>query len=133
METTFVILKPDAVRRNLIGTILKIYEEADLTISRLEKIQAQEATVRDHYAELEDKPFFSGLVESLMASEIVILTLEGDQAVDKVRKLNGATDPAKAEADSIRGRYGLGLPDNTVHASDSPESAQREIKLWFGH
>lgn len=86
----------------------------------------------EHYREHAEKPFYQGLIESILSSPIVAMVISGENAIEKIRTINGATDPKNAEPDTIRGRFGQELPDNTVHASDSAASADREIVIWFG-
>ncbi len=86
----------------------------------------------EHYLEHAEKPFYHGLIESILSGPLVAMVISGEGAIEKIRKVNGATDPKKAEPGTIRGRFGLELPENTVHASDSSASAEREIDIWFG-
>lgn len=130
-EKTLVLVKPDAVERNLIGNILTEYERNGLKIIDLKLLQASSAMAEKHYAEHEGKPFFDRLVAYLTRSPLAALVLEGENAVERVRALNGTTDPEKSGDNTIRALYGLSLSENTVHASDSPESAERERSIWF--
>lgn len=131
MERTLVLLKPDAVERRLVGRIIGIYEEKGLQIKALKMFKPSRELVEAHYAEHKDKPFFQELVAYLSRGMVCALIIEGENVVKTVRKINGATDPAEAEAGSIRGQFALTKQENLVHASDSPESAAREIQLWF--
>lgn len=124
-------MKPDAVERRLIGRILGIYEEKGLKITALKMFKPSRELVEAHYVEHKDKPFFHELVAYLSGGMVCALIIEGENVVRTVRKINGATDPAEAEMGSIRGQFALSKQENLVHASDSPESAEREIKLWF--
>lgn len=131
MEKSLVFIKPDAVRHNFIGAIIAKYEEEGLVVDRLEKITPTLRQAEEHYAEHKDKDFYPGLIESIMAGDIVAMVLKGEQAIEKIRTLNGATDPKKAAFGTIRALYGGELPNNAVHASDSAESAHRETAIWF--
>lgn len=131
MEKSLVLIKPDAVRRNLIGAIIAMYEEQGLVIEELKKLTPTAAQAEDHYAEHRERPFYPGLLESILSDPIVAMVISGDHAIEKIRKINGATDPKKAAPGTVRALYGGELPDNSVHASDSPESDAREIEIWF--
>ncbi|MDI6870487.1 MAG: nucleoside-diphosphate kinase [Bacillota bacterium] len=131
MEQTFIIIKPEAVQRGLVGTVLTRFENRGLAIKRLEVRQIGRDLARVHYAHLRGKPFFEGVLDSITAGPVVLGVLEGENAIELVRQLLGATDPMKAAPGTIRGDYGTVLPYNVVHASDSPESAAREIGLFF--
>ncbi|KRH94784.1 nucleoside diphosphate kinase [Pseudoloma neurophilia] len=133
MESTFVLLKPDAVKRNLIGKIIQIYEEKGLTISHIKMIKPEMTLMKEHYANLKHLPFFNSLIEYMTSHYSVALVLSGKNAVSIVRTLNGLTDPQKADINSIRGRFGLNIGRNLVHGSEDKENAEREIKLWFGN
>ncbi|MBI2915072.1 MAG: nucleoside-diphosphate kinase [Firmicutes bacterium] len=132
MEKTFVIIKPEAVARGLVGEILARFERKGLKLERLEMIVVDEATAREHYCHHSDKPFFPGLIRAITAGPAVACMLEGPSAVAQVRNLVGATDPVKADPGSIRGDLAVELPFNMVHAADSPEAAQAEIGRFFG-
>lgn len=131
-EKTLVLLKPDAVERNLIGSILVEYERNGLKISEMKLMKASTTIAEQHYAEHTGKPFFDRLVAYLTRSPLVALVLEGENAINRVRTLNGTTDPADSPDNTIRALYGLSLSENTVHASDSTESSERERAIWFG-
>lgn len=131
VERTLVLIKPDAVERNLIGSILSEYERNNLKIMELKLMHVSTEFAQRHYAEHEGKPFFDDLVAYLTRSPLVALILEGENAVQRVRALNGKTNPQESGDNTIRSLYGVSLSENTVHASDSPESAEREIALWF--
>ncbi|MER2226628.1 MAG: nucleoside-diphosphate kinase [Carnobacterium sp.] len=131
-EKTLVLIKPDAVERNLIGRILVEYERNDLKVLDMKFIHASTELAEKHYAEHNGKPFFNRLVSYLTRSPIVALVLEGENAISRVRALNGNTDPKTSPDNTIRALYGLSLSENTVHASDSKESAVRERSIWFG-
>lgn len=130
-EKSLVLIKPDAVERHLIGSIIHEYERNDLTVEQLKLIQADEEVAKEHYAEHEDKPFFDELVEFITRSPIVAMVISGEEAISRVRAINGATRPEEAVPNTIRAVYALSMSENSVHASDSPESAEREISIWF--
>ncbi len=132
LERTLVLIKPDAVERNLIGKILTEYERNGLKVSKMKLMKASQETAAQHYAEHKEKPFFERLVSYLTRSPLVALVLEGEEAVKRVRALNGTTDPDQSGDNTIRALYGKSVSENTVHASDSAESAQREMNIWFG-
>lgn len=131
-EKTLVLLKPDAIERNLIGSILVEYERNGLKISEMKLMKASTTIAEQHYAEHTGKPFFDRLVAYLTRSPLVALVLEGENAINRVRTLNGTTDPEDSPDNTIRALYGLSLSENTVHASDSTESSERERAIWFG-
>lgn len=130
-QRSLVIIKPDAVQRGLIGEILARYERRGLRIAAMKLEVVSPRTAEEHYAEHQGKPFFAGLVEYITSSPSVVLILEGPEAVGIVRKMNGATRPAEAEPGTVRGDYGLTVGRNLVHASDSVESAAREVGIFF--
>lgn len=132
MEQTFIIVKPEAVARGLIGEILKRFEQKGLKIVRMKMDQVTEEVAREHYGHHADKPFFPGLIQAITAGPVVMAVLEGPGAIGHVRNLIGATDPAKAQPGSIRGDFANELPYNMVHASDAPETAAEEIARFFG-
>lgn len=131
MEKTLVLIKPDAVERSLIGRIIAHYEENGLQVVSLRMVQADEETATAHYAEHVGRSYFPGLLAYITRSPLVALILEGEDAIALVRRLNGKTNPAEAEKGTIRGLYGMGMPDNTVHSSDTAENAAREAAIWF--
>lgn len=128
---TLVLLKPDAVRRGLVGTILSRYEAKGLTIVAMEQRTIDASVSDQHYAEHVDRDFYPGLRDFVTSGPLVAVVLEGDEAVEIVRALNGATDGRKAAPGTIRGDLSLSNQQNLVHGSDSPESAEREIGIWF--
>ncbi len=130
-EQSLVLLKPDAVERNIIGKILDEYERNELRIIEMKMVSVSEKIAKEHYAEHIGKPFFEDLVSYITSGPIVALIIEGKNAVSRVRAINGTTDPKEAADNTIRALYGLSLSRNTVHASDSVESAKREINIWF--
>ena len=131
-ERTLVLIKPDGVQRQVIGEIISRIERKGLTIAALELKHVEDAVARAHYAEHQDKPFFGSLVEFITAGPVVAAIVEGPRAIAAWRQLAGGTDPVeKATPGTIRGDFGLETQFNLVHGSDSPESATREIALWF--
>ncbi|MCZ0729947.1 nucleoside-diphosphate kinase [Mycolicibacterium iranicum] len=131
-ERTLVLIKPDGVQRRLIGEIISRIEAKGLTIAALELKNVSDETARAHYAEHEGKPFFSSLLEFITSGPVVAAVLEGPRAIAAFRQLAGGTDPVeKAMPGTIRGDLGLETQFNLVHGSDSPDSAAREIELWF--
>jgi len=132
-ERTLLLIKPDGVERRLVGEILGRVERKGLTIAALELLTVSDQLAKSHYAEHEGKPFFGSLVEFITSSPLVAAIIEGPRAIAAIRQLAGGTDPVdKALPGTIRGDFGLETQYNLVHGSDSPESAEREIALWFG-
>jgi nucleoside-diphosphate kinase len=131
IERTFSIIKPDAVRRNLIGKILTKFEEKGLKPIALKKIHMTRAQAEGFYAVHKERPFFGELVEQMIASPVVIQVLEGENAVLANREIMGATNPANAAEGTIRKEFALNMGENSVHGSDSPENAAIEIKFFF--
>jgi nucleoside-diphosphate kinase len=131
VERTLVLIKPDAVQRGLAGDILSRFERRGLQIRDARLIQVDRELAERHYAEHAEKPFFGELVEFITSAPTLALALEGEGAIATVRRTMGATNPADSEPGSIRGDLALSMPDNLVHGSDSPESAERELALWF--
>ena len=130
-ERTLVLIKPDALQRALAGEILARFEQRGLTIRAAKFVQVDRNLAEKHYAEHTEKPFFGELVEFITSAPTLALVLEGESAIGVVRTTIGATNPADAAPGTIRGDLALAMPDNLVHGSDSPESAAREIGLWF--
>ena len=130
-ERTLVLIKPDAVSRGLTGRILTRYEEKGLSILALEQRVIDRDLASRHYAEHVGRPYYPGLEDFIVSGPLVSLVLEGERAIAAVRSLNGATDGVEAVPGSIRGDFGTSKSLNLVHASDSPESAAREIAIWF--
>jgi nucleoside-diphosphate kinase len=131
-ERTLVLIKPDAMRRQLAGEILARFERRGLVVREAKLVTVDRDLAERHYAEHSEKPFFGELVEFITSGPTLALVLEGEGAITTVRRTMGATNPADSEPGSIRGDFALSMPDNLVHGSDSPESAEREIGLWFG-
>jgi nucleoside-diphosphate kinase len=130
-ERTLVLVKPDGMQRGLAGEIISRLEARGLRIVGMRMLRVDEALAKRHYAEHEGKRFFAGLVEYITSSPIIAAVLEGTGAIDSVRKTMGKTDPAEADPGTIRGDLGLELGRNLIHGSDGPESAAREIALFF--
>jgi nucleoside-diphosphate kinase len=131
-ESTLLIVKPDAVRRGLIGEILWRVERKGLRIEAMRTMRVERALAERHYAEHAEKPFFVELVDFITSGDVVVAKVTGREAVSVLRTLMGATDPAKSAPGTIRGDYGIEITENLVHGSDSPASAQRELDLFFG-
>lgn len=132
MERTLVLVKPDAFERNLTGEVIARFERKGLSLVALKQLVTGEDLAKEHYAEHAERPFFSELVEFITSGPLVAAVLEGPRAVAAARQVIGGTDPVEAAAPgSIRGDFGLEVQSNLVHGSDSPESAAREIGLWF--
>ncbi|MBA2359111.1 MAG: nucleoside-diphosphate kinase [Actinobacteria bacterium] len=131
VERTLVLVKPDAVRRSLAGEILTRFEHRGLRIREARLLTVDRGLAERHYAEHREKPFFGELVEFITSAPTLALVLEGEGAIAVVRTTMGGTNPAEAAPGTIRGDLALSMPDNLVHGSDSPESAEREIDLWF--
>jgi nucleoside-diphosphate kinase len=130
-ERTLVLIKPDAVQRRLTGEILGRLEQRGLVMRAAKLVQVDRELAERHYEEHTEKPFFGELVEFITSAPTVALVMEGESAISVVRATMGATNPAEAAPGTIRGDLALAMPDNLVHGSDSPESAAREIALWF--
>ncbi|MGM9972786.1 MAG: nucleoside-diphosphate kinase [Clostridiaceae bacterium] len=131
IERSLVLIKPDAVERNLIGKILTIYEENNLKIINMRLTKVSRELAEAHYIEHKGRDYYENLISYITRSAVVAVVLEGEGAIALVRKLNGKTNPAEAEEGTVRRLYGLATNQNSVHASDSPENAQREIEIWF--
>jgi nucleoside-diphosphate kinase len=131
MQRTLILVKPDAFARGLTGAIIARFERKGLRLVALNLVTMTRDLAERHYAEHEGKPFFAGLVEFITSGPLVALVLEGEQAIAAARQVIGATDPLQATTGSIRGDYALEVGENMVHGSDAPESATREIGLFF--
>jgi nucleoside-diphosphate kinase len=132
-QRTLVLINPDAVRRGLVGNVLTRFESKGLTVVALEQRHIDGEQADRHYAEHVERDFYPPLRAFVTSGPMVALVLEGDEAIEVVRALNGATDGRKAAPGTIRGDLSLSNRENLVHGSDSPESAEREIALWFPH
>lgn len=131
MERTFVMIKPDGVRRGLVGEILGRFERKGFRIAGLKMLRIDQALAEAHYAEHRDKPFFKGLVEFITSGPVVACILEGPNAILEVRKMMGATHPKDALPGTIRGDFATTIDENVIHGSATPEDAAREIALFF--
>ena len=132
-EQTLILAKPDAVRRSLVGEIVARFERRGFRLRAARLLTVDRALAEEHYAEHKTKPFFGELVDFITSGPTLAFVLEGEGVIATARTTIGATNPADAEPGSIRGDYAAAMPDNLVHGSDSPESAAREIALWFPH
>jgi nucleoside-diphosphate kinase len=130
-QRTLILVKPDGVQRNVIGEVISRIESKGLKLVALELRTIDADTAHAHYAEHAEKPFFGELVDFITSGPLVALVAEGERAIEAFRALAGATDPVKAAPGTIRGDFALQVAQNIVHGSDSPESAEREIKIFF--
>jgi len=131
IERSLVLLKPDAVQRGLTGELIRRMEDKGLKIAAMKMMKVDEELAKEHYEEHLEKDFFSDLFDFITSSPIVAMVLEGENGIEVIRRLMGPTDPFQAPPGTIRGDYGLDLTMNLIHGSDSPESAEREIELFF--
>jgi len=131
MERSLVLIKPDAMQKRLTGTIISRLEGQGLKPVALKMLHLDKALAERHYAIHADKPFFEDLVNYIISTPIIAIVFEGEGAVETIRKIMGATDPAQAEPGTIRGDFGSDIEHNVVHGSDSVETAEEEIKLFF--
>ena len=131
MERSLVLIKPDAIQRGLAGTIITRLESQGLKLVAIKILHLDKALAERHYAIHRDKPFFNNLVDYISSTPIVAAVFEGEGAIAVIRKIMGNTDPAKAKAGTIRGDFGVDIEHNSVHGSDSAETAEKEIKLFF--
>ena len=131
MKRTFSIIKPDATKRNITGSINKIIEENDLTIIAQKRIKLSKNKAEGFYSIHKDKPFFNDLISYMTSGPVIIQVLQGDNAVDQYRKIMGATNPSNAENGTIRKEFALNIQENSVHGSDSEENANIEINYFF--
>lgn len=130
-ERTLILCKADAVVRGLVGEVLSRFERRGYQITAMKMLHVDESRAKRHYAEHDGKPFFNGLVEYITGSPIVALVVEGSDAIEGCRSTIGATNPIKSPPGTIRGDYAQTIGRNLVHGSDSPQSAEREIAIWF--
>lgn len=133
MQRTLSIIKPDAVMRNITGKVNAMIEDSGLRIVAQKRIRLTAAQAEEFYCEHKDKAFFGGLVEYMTSAPIVVQVLEGEDAIAHYRKIMGATNPAVADEGTIRKTFALSITQNTVHGSDSEESAKREVSFFFNH
>ncbi len=131
-QRTLVLLKPDAIQRGLAGEVISRFERTGLKIAAMKLLHVDQGLAHRHYEMHEGRPFFEGLVRFITSSPIIAMVLEGPRAVDKVRSVMGETDPTKAAPGTIRGDLGVDIGRNLVHGSDAPETAKREVALFFG-
>ena len=131
MEQTLVLVKPDGVQRSLVGEVISRLERRGLKLVAMKLMQVDDALAREHYGEHVERPFFQGLVDFITSSPVVAMVWEAEGAVQIVRETMGSTNPASAPVGTIRGDLGLNIGRNLVHGSDSPESAARELGLFF--
>jgi len=131
MQRTLILLKPDALQRRLVGSILQRFEQKGLRIAALKLLQTDRVLAEKHYAVHKGKHFYESLVQFITSGPTVAAVLEGREAVAVVRSMMGATDGAKSPPGTIRGDFGISVQNNLIHGSDSPENAETEIKLWF--
>lgn len=124
-------MKPDAVQRRLMGQVLSRFEEKGLQIVAAKLMHISEDLAKEHYGEHSEKPFFGGLVEYITSSAVLAMVIQGDDCISLIRKMVGATNPKEADLGTIRGDFALDMGRNIIHASDSPQSAEREIALFF--
>jgi nucleoside-diphosphate kinase len=132
MERTFVMVKPDGVRRGLVGETIRRFEERGLALAELKLVRPSRALAEEHYGVHRDKPFFAGVVDFITSGPVVAMILEGPNAVAAARPIMGATRPLEAAPGTLRADYCLDVQENLVHGSDSAETAAQEIRLWFG-
>ena len=131
VEKTLVLVKPDGVKKHICGEVISRFERKGLEVEAIKMIQVPEELAKKHYAEHEGKGFFKDLIAFITSGPVLVMVIKGENAVTAVRQINGATDPLKAVPGSIRGDFATSIDENVVHASDAPETAEREIGLWF--
>ncbi|MGI6048079.1 MAG: nucleoside-diphosphate kinase [Petrimonas sp.] len=131
MEKTLVILKPSAVQRNIVGEVVSRFEKKGLQIVGMKMITLSDSVLEEHYAHLKEKPFFKRIKESMQVSPVIVMALQGLEAVEVVRTMTGPTNGRKAQPGTIRGDYSVSVQENIVHASDCPETAETELKRFF--
>lgn len=130
-EKTLVLIKPDAIQRGLLGEIISRFEKKGLKLVGMKMMSLDEAILREHYAHIADKPFFSGVAKFMQSTPVIAMCWEGLEVVDTVRKITGITKARQAEAGSIRGDFAMSVSCNVIHASDTVENAQAEVKRFF--
>ena len=128
---TFFMVKPDGVKRNLIGEVISRVEKEGFQITKIKMMDISEELAKEHYGEHSDKPFFNDLVSFITSGPVVAMQVEGEDVVSEIRRIMGATNPSDADAGTIRADLATKLEENVVHGSDSPESAERELSLFF--
>lgn len=132
MEKTLVLIKPDAIKKNIVGRVIAMYEENGLLINQLYSKHCEDDILSKHYAEHVQRDFYPSLLDFMKESQIIVMSLVGENAVERVRALNGATNPQKSRPGTIRYIYGESVQRNVVHGSASVEEAKRELEIWFG-
>jgi nucleoside-diphosphate kinase len=131
MEKSLIILKPDAIQRGLVGPIISRLEQRGLKFAGMKMIRIEESLARQHYAVHEGKPFFAGLVEYIVSGPVVVIAVYGKGVIQMIRNTVGATNPANANPGTIRGDFAAEIGRNLIHASDSPETGEHEVSLFF--
>ena len=131
IEKTLVLVKPDGVKKHICGEVISRFERKGLEVEAIKMIQVPEELAKKHYAEHEGKGFFKDLIAFITSGPVLAMVIKVENPVSAVRQINGATDPLKAVPGSIRGDFATSIDENVVHASDAPETAEREIGLWF--
>ena len=132
MEKSFIMIKPDGVQRGLVGEIISRFETKGFKLVGLKQMSVSRDLAESHYAVHKERPFFKGLVDYIISAPVVAMVWEGEGVIASARKLIGATNPLESEPGTIRGDYGITIGRNIIHGSDAPETAESEIKLWFG-
>lgn len=132
MEKTLVLIKPDAIQKNIVGRVIAMYEENGLLINQIYSKKCDDDILSKHYAEHVQRDFYPSLLDFMKESQIIVMSVVGENAVEKVRALNGATNPKKSKPGTIRYIYGESVQRNVVHGSASVEEAKRELEIWFG-
>ena len=132
VETTFSIIKPNAVKKNAIGSIIQIFEKNGLKVAAMKLVKIEKSKCEEFYAEHKERPFFGELVSFMTSGPVVLMALKGENAVLRNREIMGATDPKKAAPGTLRALFGDSVGENAVHGSDSLASAERELKIFFG-
>ena len=131
IEKTLVLVKPDGVKKHICGEVISRFERKGLEVEAIKMIQVPDELAKKNYAENEGKGFVKDLIAFITSGPVLVMVIKGENAVAAVRQINGATDPLKAVPGSIRGDFATSIDENVVHASDAPETAEREIGLWF--
>ena len=131
MEKTLVILKPSAVQRSIVGEVVSRFEKKGLQIVGMKMVSLSDSILEEHYSHLKEKPFFKRIKDSMQVSPVIVMALEGLEAVEVVRMMAGPTNGRKAQPGTIRGDYSVSVQENIIHASDSPETAEAELKRFF--
>lgn len=131
IESTFIMIKPDGVRRGLVGEVISRFEARGMALERMRMLEVTEEIAREHYAEHVEKPFFGDLLEFITSGPVVAMEWSGESVVSAARTMMGPTNPVEAAPGSIRGDFALVITENIVHGSDSVESATRELSIWF--